>query len=978
MINLKKESFQLFNELGSAQRTSHTPIDCRTYKRYAHLWDRLGEFIGKHFGKLVTFNTDEVVPSIIFRLGKDGELFSATIVDVITETEGINLKEANDKYENEREFGVIGYDTEFLPQEPTKEGESAKKDEPDKKKKKGKQDKKGQKGKPDKKDESDESKNGPIMLSHQFSFDFGPGKRFGVILDTDERFTDTNFLKFMIAVVSSYPDPLIKKWYVFAHFSLVEGSWVDSSKRKLIIRERKEWKGSVSVTRVIEKRENEEPGVKTRRKTGKKTGRKPKKKRTQKISVSFRFGDTMNLSPGSLKEAAKACGLEKLAVFPLKYNFLPNFNECCNRIYKIMDVYKVDHPQEFYRYGVRDAIIGGGIPIAIHSRFGKEADFQLRTAKYSEKHMSEWFKKNYESVHENWQVVIGQRKITWPSKKPGGRDGEKWEPDKLQQEILHDWYKGGRNEARQVGCFHHQVSYFDMTSAYPTSLAALAADFDFGTVTFRTRNDGAAERVKQLLSHGPFQPHGLRAYVRFKPDCKVPMAPISTVAGIIYPMETSGQVICWPEYWVAKNLDIIEEEFILELYEFRALETRKLPNYVLDMIKRRKEDKVLFKSILNYMSGKFAQGRDGKKPYSSITAPAIAAYITSTTRAAAAEIGNLNEYYAITTDGIISPEVKLKYAPTDRTLKYASINQQLSERLKPIEFEWMKNDFTGDKTVIWKTRGYILFNSQADLVKEPEKERFKQAKMGLQGETPADIIHQAKSGKGIRESAKSFASLDDGEVYSFLEKEFNVNPNFDFKYAIVPGTVREDTIEIDGVELTMPCFETRPLRNINEHRDLREISRWKALKNLKYLKTKALSEKDLNALILTATLNDRRCRHMVWEFRKRMVREIGEKDSSLHVNRYRKWLKKSLHKIPAIYGDIEDFEPIFEDEVKVIIDETKRPKILAAIIEKMKQDIETSTEPVEDTPEPEIREDDELDQDDDDDDETEQDELLFN
>lgn len=965
MIDLKKETFQLFNELGSAQRDPHTPTNRRRYNRHAHLWDRLGEFIGKHFGNAIGFNTDEVVPSIIFRLDKDEEWIYATIVDVITETEGINLKEANDRYKAGREFGVIGYDTEFLPQEPTKEDEQKKKEEPVKKK--GKLNKKG---KPEKKDEADESKNGPIMLSHQFCFDFGPGKRFGVIIDTDIRFTDTNLLKFLIAVVSSHPSPLMKKWYIFAHFSLVEGSWVDSSKRKLIKRERKEWKSSVTMTRVIDKPEDDEPEVKTRRKTGGKT--KKKKKPTQKISVSFWFGDTMNLSPGSLKEAAKACGLEKYTVFPLKYKILPDFNKYCDRIYKIMDVYKVDQPQEFYRYGVRDAIIGGGIPIAIHSRFGNDAKFQLRTAKYSEIHMSEWFKENFEGIYQNWQTILGQRKITWPSKKPGGRDGEKWEPDKLQQEILQEWYKGGRNEARQVGCFHHRVSYFDMTSAYPTSLAAMAHDFDFGSVTFRTRNDGAEERIKHLFKHGPFQPHGVKAYVRFKPDCKVPMAPISTVAGIIYPMETSGQVICWPEYWVAKNLDIIEEEFILELYEFRALKTRKLPDYVLKMIEKRKEDKVLFKSILNYMSGKFAQGRKKEVHYSSITAPAIAAYITSTTRAAAAEIGNLNDYYAITTDGIISPEAKLIYAPTDRPLKYTSINQQLSDRLKPIKFEWMKNDFTGDKTVIWKTRGYILFDSQFDPTKESEKEQFKQAKMGLQGETPADIIKQAKSGKGIRESAKSFASLDDGEVYSFLEKEFNVNPNFDFKYAIVPGTVYEDTIEIDGVELTMPCFQTRPLRNINEHRDLREISRWKAVGNLKHLMTKALSEEDLNALILTATLNDGRCRHMVWEFRKRMVREIGQKDSSLHVNRYHSWLKKALHKIPAIYGKIEDFEPIFEDEVKVINDEAKRPEILARIIEKMKQDIETSTEPVKAIPEPPIWKDDEAEQDVDD--ETDQDE----
>ena len=131
------------------------------------------------------------------------------------------------------------------------------------------------------------------------------------------------------------------------------------------------------------------------------------------------------------------------------------------------------------------------------------------------------------------------------------------------------------------------------------------------------------------------------------------------------------------------------------------------------------------------------------------------------------------------------------------------------------------------------------------------------------------------------------------------------------------------------------------------------------INNLKYQQSKSLSVSDLDNLILTAMLNDRRCRHMVWEFRKRMVFLIGEKDSSLHANRYWAWKKKPLHKIPSIYGDVEDFRPIFEGEVKVINDAVKRPVLLDKIIAWMKKDIDKKTEPVEDIPEPEILEDDE-------------------
>jgi len=486
-----------------------------------------------------------------------------------------------------------------------------------------------------------------------------------------------------------------------------------------------------------------------------------------------------------------------------------------------------------------------------------------------------------------------------------------------------------------------RVSYFDMTSAYPTALAALrgdyGGDYDFSDPIIRTRNDGAEERVNQLMSHGPFQPHGIHAYIRFKDDCKVPMAPISTAAGIIYPMETEGQVICWPEYWVAKQQDIIEEEFILSFYEFPLLGTRLFPDYVLELLKNRHTDKVFFKSILNYLSGKLAQGRREGMPYSSISCPALAAYLTSVTRAAAAEIGNYNEYYAITTDGIISPQEKLVFG---------KINLLLAERLKPIGFEWMKTEFVADQAVIWKTRGYILVDSKAG-DDAPAKERFKQARMGLQGEEPVQIIEQVLSGKGIRKSTKTFANLDDGEIYSYVKKEFDVNPNYDFKYSIEPDTIKERTICIAGKELTMACFQTRPLRNIIEHLELREISdRW-ARRNLrKGLAgdgtenggTKTLDSDSLKRLTLFALLHDGRCRHMQWEFRKRLMRTIEPKETDVHINSYNAVKKKPLYKIPAIYGDIREFLPILEREVWIVKNRKRRPELLEQIVIQMENE----------------------------------------
>ena len=923
---------KIFNLYAKGYRDPSLPSNIRTWDRPSLLWERLGNFIGNVFAGAIDFNTDCCVPSIIFKIIEIDSIWYAELLDVTLEREGIDISEANGKYVDGREFGVIGYDTEFLSEEKQ-------------------------------------------MLSHQFCFDCGLGKRFGVILDTSLRLSDPDFLRFLQGVIEVIPRMIeekaetelkvtadgrrvkvkekptyIQDWAVFAQFSLVEASWLDSSGLKLIDRQKKEWKGRLNLSNQNVLRH----------------GKGAAKSGTKGPNITLRFGDTMNLDPRSLKAAAEGCGLEKYGVLPLKYKDKNWFREKCDQVYKRLDVFQRKRPAEFYRYGVRDAIITAGIPIVLHSKFGVDTPFQLRTAAYSEKHIFRWFSENFTGIRDGWQRILGQIEIRYTPKKKGekpedvnteqqdeeiaGANTAKsgklkkepkerifWQPSKLQKHILKDWYKGGRNEARRVGCFEGQFSYFDMTSAYPTALAALRGDYDFSDPIIRTRNDGAEERVEQLKSHGPFQPHGIHAYIRFKDDCKVPMAPISTEAGIIYPMETEGQVICWPEYWAAKELGIIAEDFILSFYEFPLLETRLFPDYVLKLLENRHTDKVFYKSILNYLSGKLAQGRRVGMPYSSISCPGLAAYLTSVTRAAAAEMGNLNEYYAITTDGIISPQEELTPGP---------VNRLLAERLEPIHFKWMKTEFEADQAVIWKTRGYILVNSKAKK-DAPAEKRFKQARMGLQGEEPVEIIEQVLTGKGIRKSTKTFANLDDGEIFSFVEKEFDVNPNYDFKYSIEPDTIEERTISIVGKELTMPCFQTKPLRNIIEHLELREISdRW-ARRNLRKglagdgtenRGTKTLDSDSLKRLTLFALLRDGRCRHMQWEFRKRLMRAVKHEETTLHINSYKAIKKKPLYKIPAIYDDIREFLPILEREVWIVKDKKRRPELLEQIIVQMENE----------------------------------------
>ena len=889
MNELTKNVFEWYREGANRRHESLSPRE-RTFDTPALLWSRFGEFVGRTLERLTTggmLDTDSCVPGLIFAIdqrcslnnrGRKVERYHVRLKNVLFEREGIDLTGANRKYHDGRDFGVIGYDIEYQPNEK----------EPRKQR----------------------------LLSHQFCFDGGPGRRLGLVLDTNIRFTDSTLKMFIANVAEQYGSFPVKRWIMFAHFSVAEGSWVDSSKVRLIERVGKTWDKSIKL--FVRKSEVIKPD-----------GKKSKRQET----VKMEFADTVHYGAGSLAGIAGSVGLQKLAPIPLEFKDAKWFKRECDAVYKQFEVFRDLKPLEFYRYGLRDAIITAGIPIILHSVFGVENAFQKRSARYAEEYIAGWLSRTFAGGRGEWQTILGQHKLVFPTKDKK-KDRVFWEPDRLQQMILQQWYKGGRNEARKVGYFEGEIHYHDMKSAYPTAIAALRSDYNFSLVKVRTRNDGAVERVKQLMSRGPFQPHGIVAYIRFKETCRTPMAPISVHNGIIYPMETEGQVICWPEYWTAKKLGIIEEEYILAFYEFEELKTRGFPNHILSMLQKRDEAPAFYKSILNYQTGKFVQGRDRRKkiPYSKICCPALGAYITSATRAAAAEIANLNPYHAITTDGIVSPNANLIFG---------EINKRLAERLQEINWQWMKDEFTGDKAVIWKTRGYILSNSQVD-PEGPAKKRFKQARMCLQGEEPVDILQQVKDGIGVRRSAKTFKDLDFGEIFHFIERETRVNPNYDFKYAIVKDSVKEAKVEIDGVVIeNMPCFETRPLRNINEYYDLRAICERMMYHTLREEDKKGLSSKDLESLVLTGLLNDRRCRHMVWEFRKRLARWVDHQEVTAHHNSIAKWRTLPTFKIPGIFGKVEAFRPILEKEAQIIKDEKRRRQVLECVMHEMAADVET-------------------------------------
>lgn len=89
------------------------------------------------------------------------------------------------------------------------------------------------------------------LLSHQFYVAHN-GIRYGVILQTDRRFTETAFAKLVASIVPE----TVKKCYVVAHYSIVEGGWMLLDQAALKGRRKQQYR---SVLQVID--ESKDPRI---------------------------------------------------------------------------------------------------------------------------------------------------------------------------------------------------------------------------------------------------------------------------------------------------------------------------------------------------------------------------------------------------------------------------------------------------------------------------------------------------------------------------------------------------------------------------------------------------------------------------------------------------------------------------------------------------------------------------------------------
>lgn len=605
----------------------------------------------------------------------------------------------------------------------------------------------------------------PCLLSHQLYFaqglPDGSVKRVGVVFIMSERLSEAGFLSIIEAVVPA----AVKKAYVSAHFSLVECGWLIPSMRDVKTKTGKTYRSPTIPIRgkkwcdILRL-----PRTKTPPKSDVKKPRKSKKppKPEKPAELLVQFVDSCNYVQ-SLDGVGKAIGIKKM-----KHEFI-----------SCMDKFLLEHPAEFCVYGMIDALITAeAIPYfasAFHA-LGLECGVRNSVPSYAEAYFKQVFCEIYGKKFRPW--------LGWESFKRAG----------AQLDEFIGFYYGGRNEVAAVGP-RGVCDYYDLTSAYPMAIVAQGLDYRYDEMIVSC--SAAEARIDALRSAGPFQTAGVRMSWCFKKDA-TPAFPVRVDEGLIFPRRGQGSVM-WPELWVALEMGLLERYEVFRVYEFPRLESSILSKRMRELLEMRfangGTNKDTVKLLANSFYGKTAQGvrgklkptigagigfydefifsTSGKTPPSQITCYPIAAYASSVCRAAMAELANANPWYAITTDGFISPARELKFGPLCKKL----------ETLVPVAFpagaggkRLVKSDFAAEKALFLRTRGYVLVNGKTAKV----------AKMGVQVErdepvpedddelNPVLWVEEADAGPGVKEQAwndvpKFLAALNAGK---FVKKSW--------------------------------------------------------------------------------------------------------------------------------------------------------------------------------------------------------------
>jgi hypothetical protein len=584
----------------------------------------------------------------------------------------------------------------------------------------------------------------PQCVSHQWYFNFA-GIRFGIILLTEKRLTQKQFVNFIdstVPKVETFTDYLnMKLIRVYSHFSVYESGWLEVSKRENTQEFTFKNKPPRSI-QVIMERNDEWYGYSPLRTIS--FSRDPKSARRGKgkpkdFTIQLLFGDSMKLQSGSLKALGKLVGINKK---PLDKDDITK-----------MQQFLVTHPFKFCDYAIYDSIITAEAHIYIYRKqlsLVKVEKEQMRMPGYS----VGYFRKLYETNCPEEMLVNKPgmvNKMAW-KKYLGYQNGKMT----LTCKAFIRFYYGGRNDVVSVGP-RKDAYYLDLHSAYLTSVVMLK-DYNFSVAEVFVGAKAEAE-VERLLKEdnkpggcGPFQVIGVECSFAFK-DTMIypeigerPVKPIFPVRideaaempkarvsydtdGLMYP-KNGTSCVTWPEFWVAKNLGLLEDCIVHKVTTFEKLDTNWLSTDVLKLLIERKKvgdedsdtynenDKAFYKNFLNFFYGKTAQGvqesasaiksHDFEKRISTsaMTCFPLASYITGFCRSVVGELLQLNDCFGITTDGFMTPSPRSE-------LITGELCNRVQQTLQAGKFhkQFIGSDYEADKSLFIKTRGYMFIHT---------------------------------------------------------------------------------------------------------------------------------------------------------------------------------------------------------------------------------------------------------------------------
>lgn len=551
--------------------------------------------------------------------------------------------------------------------------------------------------------------------------------------------------------------------------------------------------------------------------------------------------DTTLLSPAgsSLDSLGKVLGIEKVEI-PSEYDKSD------------MKTFYTDDPLEFLFYASIDPVVTlywafsvmsftgtNRLPVTVASHGANWVKKQIMKSK-------KWRKKDFDTLFLGRKAVVGEKG------KGKVRMLEKWDDDLVvPMTAASESFYGGRNECFLYGIHKGPWYDYDLSGAYSIAMQML------GTPIFSECHEKTDLNDVSLSEYV-----SARIDFEFPIDTPFPCFPIKDDEGrgLIFPLKGRTWASS-PEIILARELGA-KISLAEKCYYSVPVGDRIFGEAVKVMIGKREEAKkeygvksiydLLWKEMINSVYGKLGQGLSGKRafstrkratretPFSPITMPFMASYVTSFIRAcvtaAMTEIVRAGYRIAsVTTDGFLSdapPEVVFGLNAFGFGDIYRNLRLEVAGKDDMFEIKHKARDI-----VIFTTRGCF---GAGEIEEDGKTWELPQAKAGFYFKG-LDEEYKTKTEKKNRESeylAEMFLSRK-GRItykktilpclrdYLLKKKELArietkaIKWEFDFKRMPDLENARTESIEIKGREYEHLSFGTLPWNDMEEFREVR-------------------------------------------------------------------------------------------------------------------------------------------------------------